>query len=156
MFKKNQNPDFDNLIEKGDPESLKECKEWLAHENKRIAIERERLDFDLQFFDKKMDILKSGYAQLEVDRKKLERERISFETEKKVTKEFHQTEAYEDLAGTLFAGVNSYLALKKRYRDLLKIFHPDNMCGDHEMVTIINREYERLKDEMEYSFRGAN
>ena len=63
-------------------------------------------------------------------------------------------EAYTDLAGSLFAGVNNSLALKKRYRDLLKIFHPDNLCGDSDMVTVITREYERLKSEIDF-YRSA-
>ena len=45
----------------------------------------------------------------------------------------------------LFRGVNSFLALKKRYKDLIKMYHPDNVAGDHEMVQLINREYEELK-----------
>lgn len=149
-------PKFDELIEKGDEESLLECKRWLKCEEKRLSIERERLENEELFFEKKMDILKSGFESLEVDRKKLERERISFEAEKKATKNCHVEEAYEDIAVSLFSGVNSYLALKKRYRDLLKIFHPDNMCGDREMVLLINREYEKLKAEMEYNVHYRN
>ena len=48
-----------------------------------------------------------------------------------------------------FKGVNGPLTLKKRYRDLLKIFHPDNLCGDMGIVQLINKEYERLKKEFE-------
>ena len=147
---------FEDLIEKGDAESLKECKAWLEAEERRITTERARMTYEQTFFDKKMDILKGGFAQLEADKKKLERERLAFEAQKQVSKEYSSKEAYEDLAGTLFAGVNSYLALKKRYRDLLKIFHPDNMCGDNEMVTIINAEYNRLKNDFEMGFRSVN
>ena len=60
-----------------------------------------------------------------------------------------------NLSGSLFAGVTNPLALKKRYRDLLKIFHPDNLCGDTNMVTIINKQYEKLKNEIDYPFRSA-
>ncbi len=49
-----------------------------------------------------------------------------------------------DDADVLFAGVNSPMALKKRYRDLLKIYHPDNVAGDSRVVLVINQEYERL------------
>lgn len=152
MFNRKTDSDFEKLIEAGDEDSLKECKQWLTMEERRIALERERLEYDEQLFDKKMSILKSGYAALELDRKKFERERSAFEAEKKVSREYHVEAAYEDIAGNLFSGVNSYLALKKRYRDLLKIFHPDNMCGDSEMVVMITREYERIKSEMEHSF----
>ncbi len=154
MYKSNE--EFEELLNKGDAESLLECMEWLKHEEKRISKERERMEADEVFFDKKMEILKSGYASLEADRKKLQRERDLFNAEKNADRKYYSTEAYEDLAGTLFAGVNSYLALKKRYRDLLKIFHPDNMCGDNEMVTIITREYERVKSNIEFSFFSAN
>lgn len=147
---------FEELLNNGDPESLKECRAWLEAEERRIAIENERLVYNQQFFDKKMDILKAGFADLEADRRKLERERIAFDAERRSARTMDSYGMYEDLAGTLFAGVNSYLALKKRYRDLLKIFHPDNMCGDNEMVVIITREYERLKKEIDTGFRSVN
>ena len=118
--------------------------------NLRTVSERKRLKDEEMFFDKKMQILKDGFADLDADRKRLAKERLAFETEKKVTKEIKHEEAYTDLAGSLFAGVNNALALKKRYRDLLKIFHPDNLCGDSDMVMIINKEYERIKEEIDY------
>ena len=156
LYNEEKNISFEELLKKGDAESLKECMEWLEAEERRISADRGRLAYEETFFEKKMDILKAGFAQLEDDKKKLERERIAFDAEKKVNKEFHSQAAYEDLAGTLFAGVNNYLALKKRYKDLLKIFHPDNMCGDHDMVILINREYDRLKNDFDMGFRSVN
>ena len=44
-----------------------------------------------------------------------------------------------------FKGVDSELALKKRYRELTKIFHPDNLNGDTDTLKCINREYDALK-----------
>ena len=122
--------------------------------NLRNLNERKRLKDEEQFFDKKMQILKDGFADLDNDRKRLAKERLAFETEKQVTRSIKHEEAYTDLAGSLFAGVNNPLALKKRYRDLLKIFHPDNLCGDSDMVTVITREYERLKSEIDF-YRSA-
>ncbi len=147
---------FEELLNIGDAESLKECKVWLEAEEKRIETERNRMALEEMFFDKKMDILKNGFAELEEDRRKLERDRINFNAEKKAAKKYQNRDAYENIAGSLFAGVNNYLALKKRYRDLLKIFHPDNMCGDREMVIYINEEYERLKNDFEMGFRSVN
>ena len=51
----------------------------------------------------------------------------------------------ETVSAVLFRGVSNPLALRKRYKDLLKIFHPDNLCGDAELVQMINREYEKRK-----------
>ena len=48
-----------------------------------------------------------------------------------------------------FAGVSSELALKKRYKDLIKIYHPDNISGDTNTIQEINREYDELKDRLE-------
>ena len=47
----------------------------------------------------------------------------------------------------LFRGVNNPLALRKRYRDLIKIFHPDNLFGDGELAGQINKEYLKRKQE---------
>ena len=48
-----------------------------------------------------------------------------------------------------FIGVESKSALKKRYKQLLKIYHPDNLCGDTETLQEINREYDRLLKQYE-------
>ena len=124
--------------------------------NLRNVNERKRLKDEETFFDKKMEILKNGFAQLEYDRK-------AFEKEKREFRESHVKEEYSydyysgsgEFSEILFAGVNNMLALKKRYRDLLKIFHPDNLCGDHEIVAMINREYDRLKKKYDYPFKSA-
>ena len=47
----------------------------------------------------------------------------------------------------LFRGANNPLALRKRYRDLIKIFHPDNLFGDGELAGQINKEYLKRKQE---------
>ena len=49
-----------------------------------------------------------------------------------------------------FKGVNSPLGLKKRYKDLIKIFHPDNLFGDHDTILKINKEYEMMKKKFNY------
>ena len=41
--------------------------------------------------------------------------------------------------------MNSQAALKKRHKELMKIYHPDNSCGDQEILIKINEEYEELK-----------
>ncbi len=46
--------------------------------NQRVTASRQRLRQDEQFFDKKMEILKNGFAQLEADRKAFEREKEAF------------------------------------------------------------------------------
>lgn len=43
-----------------------------------------------------------------------------------------------------FSGVGSKQSLKKRYKDLIKIYHPDNMDGDTDTIQEINSEYNKL------------
>ena len=43
-----------------------------------------------------------------------------------------------------FSGVESRQSLKKRYKDLIKIYHPDNLDGDKNTVQEINSEYHKL------------
>lgn len=125
--------------------------------NLRVVTERKRLNDEETFFDKKMQILKNGFSELERDRETFEYEKKLFYSQKAET-ERKRSQAINDdvITGLLFAGVNNTLALKKRYRDLLKIFHPDNLCGDNTMVAIINKEYERLKKEIDYPFKNVN
>ncbi len=110
----------------------------------RLKADQKRFMQKEAFFDKKMDILKNGFAELEEDRKKLEREKLRLEAEKSAYAGYAME---ADLAEMLFRGVNSQLALKKRYKDLIKMFHPDNIAGDHEMVQAVNRTYEKMKYE---------
>lgn len=111
---------------------------------RKIALEQKRLKDENKFFDQKLEILKGAYRQLDMDRRKLEKERARFEKEKALLKGVSRQEP-EDIAAVLFRGANNPLALRKRYKDLLKIFHPDNLCGDGKLVQLINREYERRK-----------
>lgn len=104
--------------------------------NSKILAERKALKEEQSFFDKKMMILQSGFARLEMDRKEFEREK------KKNISAMKFSSGDTISVESLFAGVNTALGLKKRYKDLIKIFHPDNLDGDSDMVLAIKEEYE--------------
>lgn len=108
--------------------------------NQKVTAARQRLKQDEQFFEKKMEILKDGFSSLEEDRKAFEREKEAFRR-----RERDAEKLTTEHRGVFFAGVKNQLALKKRYKDLLKIYHPDNLAGDKEMMQHISREYESLK-----------
>lgn len=146
--------EFEKTLADGDEEALNELREWLSKENTRLLMERKRLKQEADFFEKKMDILKSGFAQLDSERKKVERDRLMLEAEKNAHISYARQEKNFDVAQMLFQGVNSQLALKKRYKDLIKMFHPDNIAGDHEMVLVINKIYEELKQDYEMGKRA--
>ncbi len=99
----------------------------------------ERLKRDLDLFDKKVEVLNRELRQLASERQRFEREKAVFQ-ENRVQK---QTQALTPKL--FFKGVDNELALKKRYRDLTKIFHPDNLNGDTDTLKYINKEYNALK-----------
>lgn len=114
--------------------------------NHRMVMEQKRLKDENLFFEKKLEILQDGFKKLDMDKRKLEKDRARFELEKELWEgENNASVGMEEVANVLFRRTNNPLALRKRYKDLLKIFHPDNLCGDAELVQMINREYERRK-----------
>ncbi|SDA39580.1 hypothetical protein SAMN02910368_00287 [Lachnospiraceae bacterium G11] len=165
--------EWDEMMDSTSEEDLLELKHWLFRENIRLqseqrdldemksrfikerdefrkemdtlnhqmVIEHKRLKDEQIFFDKKMDILKNGFMELEAEKQKFNREKLMFENN------------YLDAIGSegeceiLFSGVTSSLGLKKRYKDLMKIYHPDNLCGSEKVVQLINREYDKKRAE---------
>ena len=115
--------------------------------NKKVLAERKRLKDESSFFDKKLQILQNGFLQLDMDRKKFEREKKQYEEQRR-NGYTNTSSYYKGSVPDFFRGVNNVLGLKKRYRDLLKIFHPDNLCGDGETVLEINRQYDTMRKRM--------
>lgn len=120
-------------------------REEMKQLNSKVLEERKRLKEEQSFFDKKLMILQNGFASLEMDRKAFQREKEAFESSKNAYRsEKPKNDTY--VTDGLFAGVNSYLALRKRYKELLRIFHPDNLDGDNNMSLLIKEEYEKIKE----------
>lgn len=148
---------------------------WMFNENIRLREERERLSqerrqFEQEMFhtkqklskqealqsmkerqnamkerlvERKLEILEQEYLRLDHERKAFEQEKATYEKIRKFARPV-QNITY---IGTefLFCGVDSEVALKKRYRELLKIFHPDNLGGDTNIIQNINQEYDSLR-----------
>lgn len=115
--------------------------------NRRTVMERKRLKEENLFFEKKMAILQDGFRQLDEDRRSLERQKRQLaEQQKSVSAESRLTVSAEAVR-RMFDGIGNPLALRKRYRDLVKIFHPDNLFGDAELIQLINKEYARRREE---------
>ncbi len=132
----------------------KEFQSEMAEAGRKLEAERMRLKQEEILFDKKLEILKNGFAQLDADRRQIERDRLILEADRNARQGFAYRNQNMDMAEMLFQGVNSHLTLKKRYKDLIKMFHPDNLAGDHEMVLLINRIYEELRQDYETGKRA--
>ena len=152
--------DWEEIIKAESVEELREAKLWLFQENmrlenlnRRMMQEKKRLKEENLFFEKKLAILQDGFRQLEEDRRRLDRERQMFDREKMERDRmfYRQRQDEPRLSGdnvalALVRNVkNNPLALRKRYKDLVKIFHPDNLFGDEELIQLINREFSRRR-----------
>ncbi len=115
--------------------------------NRRTVLERKRLREESLFFDKKMMILQDGFRRLEEDRRTFEKEKRNLKAELTRLQEESLSLSGSNVAEVLFRSVNNPLALRKRYRDLVKIFHPDNLFGDDELIQQINQEFMRRRRE---------
>jgi len=51
---------------------------------------------------------------------------------------------FDGINSMYFAGINDKESLKKRYHDLMKIYHPDNQNGNTQISKQIQEEYEEL------------
>ncbi len=117
--------------------------------NHRMVMEQKRLREEHMFFEKKLSILQQGFKELEEDRKKLEQERKNLKYAQSAQKYSGSSPGIadaEDFVALLFRNTNSALTLQKRYRDLVKIYHPDNQCGDEQLIQLINKEFKKRKE----------
>lgn len=116
--------------------------------NRKMSAEQRRIRKDNQLVSEKLEIIKDGFQKLDIDRRRLDKEWARLAAEKEIMEE---RGLYDNCPETsiFFHGVKSPLTLKKRYKDLTKIFHPDNLAGDTEVIQRINREYDQLRREYE-------
>lgn len=154
-----------NIMRKEVEEFSKQKEAFEKRENafrSEMDLREKQLSEDQKIFDKKFQILEMGFKQLEADRKAFESKKRAFEFKQK-----YENDAASDFTGfgqdelqvtadklNFFRGVNNPLALKKRYKDLIKIYHPDNLAGDKSCLQQINREYEMLKKIINVTLRS--
>ena len=148
----------ENIRLRGERLELKEQRAKLEEERRtqesdqrmylnHIAQERKQIHKEEEMVAEKLEIIKRGFAELDADRRALkEREQQLAAREAVVdTKlKYAYTADNPEVADALFLGVTSYLTLKKRYKDLMKMYHPDSMGGSTDMVFAINRTYDKL------------
>lgn len=105
-----------------------------------LNIQEKNLMHQKELFEKQWQIMENELRRMAKDKAAIERER---ENVKKLQAQARSTVYTGDTR--FFAGVSGQAGLKKRYRELLKIYHPDNECGDDATVLLINQEYRVLK-----------
>lgn len=109
------------------------------------TMEEKRLEQEKHLFEMKWKLLEEEWRKLVIERERIERRR-SFYAKMEDFEAAEQRRSMGNVSVSLFfTGVENTTALKKRYKDLIKIFHPDNVAGDTGIIQKINEEYENLK-----------
>lgn len=129
-------------------------KQQLRTESRRLDYRKKQCAMQEKLIEEKWKALKRGFDELDEDRQALKRYEKSLTDERKRLEadiRRYRGSAMNQLSQVtvFFRGVNDTLSLKKRYRDLLKIFHPDNVAGDKETVQTITEEYDNLKNSLD-------
>lgn len=127
---------------------LNKLEQELAEKRKILELEREKLAGEKRVFEQQKRVLEMGFQKLAADKEMFrdEMKRQQKDMQKKASKV--QREFPQNFRGPgFFCGVTGYASLKRRYKELLKIYHPDNKNGDSFAVACINREYEILKEQ---------
>ena len=117
---------------------------------RRVEIEDRRLEQQQKLFDMKFKILEEELVKLASEKEHVEKQKAFYQRVHDF--EFHSSSNYYKpepvdniVKGEMFfSGVGSKQSLKKRYKDLIKIYHPDNLDGDKETIQEINSEYHKL------------
>ena len=138
----------DKITKAESVEELNKIKLCLFQENTRLENEKKHLKKERILFEQQLAVLRDGFSKLDADRQSLEREKQQFVRER-LAQSAGSGEIVrypvQQIAEALFRNTDNPLALQKRYKDLVKIFHPDNLFGDAELAQQINREYAKRK-----------
>ena len=137
----------ENILEE-ERQKLEEDKrkfEWEKREfYYRKKMEERRFEEETRLFQMKWKILEEELQNLAREKQETAKEKERYYQRKDRGRSYTVTGLGEN-ADMFFSGVDSELALKKRYKELIKIYHPDNLSGDTGTLQMINRTYDMLK-----------
>ena len=109
-------------------------------------FEDQRIENEKQLFAMKWKILEDELKKLAYEKQQVEKQRKFYQCLNDQKEQEARERTAKIVRGDMFfVGVEDKQALRKRYTDLVKIYHPDNRSGDVGTIQEINREYDRLQ-----------
>lgn len=116
---------------------------------RRVEIEDRRLEQQQKLFEMKFRILEEELQKLATEKEHVKKQKAFYQKVSDFTAHNSGVSSYAPgnnvVKGDMFfSGVGSRQSLKKRYKDLIKIYHPDNLDGDKDTIQEINSEYNKL------------
>lgn len=156
-------------------QDLEEERRQLKQNQQKLELERKKIFQDAESMRREMQMQKDSenrrlkqenqlfdlkWKLLEEEVRKLAAEKQHIDKVKKFYQKVQEQDAHDTSNKTMtenhvisgerfFVGVKNELALKKRYRDLIKIYHPDNISGDTDTIKEITKEYDKLKQHLD-------
>lgn len=136
-------------------ETIREEQRKLAEERREFEREKREFYFKQEMQEKRLAeesrLFQLKWKILEGELQRLAKEKQDMANEKE--RYYHEYNSYQrhfaaeerSDAEMFFSGVDNELALKKRYKELIKIYHPDNLAGDTVTLQMINKTYDILK-----------
>lgn len=115
----------------------------LEKQQRKNALLKKQLDNQKILFDKQWQLLETETRRLAADKDKFEREKLMYKDQ--VYREARRSMSVAANTKIMFKGVEDMDSLKRRYKELVKIYHPDNNNGDKELMQAITDEFEELK-----------
>ncbi len=133
--------------------TMDEERRKLDREKREFLLKKEmdqsRLKQEQHLFDMKWKILEDELLKLAAEKQQLQRQKEFYSRvhayEHTNTRSYAHTSSNVIKGELFFIGISDEESLRKRYRDLIKIYHPDNLAGDTGTLQEINREYDKLK-----------
>lgn len=123
----------------------REKKEFSLQKN----IEDRRMESERHLFEMKWKLLEEEVKKLACEKEQVEKQRDFYKKVSSFNQRQDEIKSNVIHGDMFFLGVNNEQSLKKRYKDLIKIYHPDNLSGDTGAIQEINREYDKLKQHYE-------
>ena len=111
---------------------------------RKVEIEDRRLEQQKSLFEMKFQILEAELVKLAAEREEIEKKKAFYDRVEEFQARSYRALPDNQVGEIFFRGVASQQSLKKRYKDLIKIYHPDNVDGDNSLVIEINKEYDHL------------
>ena len=119
-----------------------EKKEFL----RMVEIEDRRLEREKNLFEMKVKIFEEELRKFVAEKEEIAKKKAFYDMVDEFQERSYRSsfDSVINAGGIFFRGVGNKQALKKRYKDLIKIYHPDNIDGDNAVVLAINKEYDSL------------
>ncbi len=111
---------------------------------RRVEIEDRRLEQQRNLFNMKFQILEEELIKLAAEKEEIEKKKAFYDRVEEFQAKSYARIPDQQVGELFFRGVANQQSLKKRYKDLIKIYHPDNVDGDNSLVIEINKEYDHL------------